>query len=364
MFRLRYASGEEAIFRSVEELALGLRSGIIGTDTVVLDSSAHVWQPLTQHPLYPEATALAATLSSMSDLELEPAPRIVSSGEFRSGTAPPRSVYQMVSISGGELQVRRHQKRLMKAGIVAGAVLVVAASTAVIWNERNRDHVSSQLEVLPPPAAPVTRRTASAPGTANAYWLSPGLLAGRRETQQARIDMALSDSSTRMMLLDLLDLARLNSPEGLREGIDLMRRWRALSRDYQETSFRMLRAYQDTANAQVRADQWSLLDVNDWKSRPAFVEGPLDAVRVDSLTHGLQRLYEILLDLKGNYTVQPGRAEFPTLRARVEYQRVMGLIDRYGPTPANRQERVSLPLSLLRHGLEGPRLPPLPPERP
>jgi hypothetical protein len=364
MFRLRYASGEEAIFRSVEELALGLRSGIIGTDTVVLDNTAHVWQPLAQHPLYPEATALAATLS-YGDLELEPvvgASRAVSSGEFRSPIAPPRSVYQMVSISGGELQARRNQKRLLKGGIVAGAALVVALSAFMIWKERNRTSHTSQLEVLPRPAAPVARRAPAAPNTANAYWLSPGILASRREDSQARIDAVLTDSATRMGLQDLTQISRLNSPDGLREGIDLLRRWRGLSNDYQETSFRMLRAYQDSANAQVRADQWSLLDVNDWRSRPAFVEGPLDMVRHDSLAGGLQRLYEILLDLNGNYSIEPGRAEFSTLRARVEYQRVMGLIERYGPSPANQRERVSLHLSLLRHALEGPRLPPLPPE--
>lgn len=363
MFRLRYSSGEEAIFRSVEELALGLRSGIIGTDTVVLDNAAHVWQPLNQHPQYHEATALAATLNSYGDLELEsmpPTQRRPSSGEFRSPVAPPSAVYQMASISGGELQARRNQKRLLKLGIFAGAALIVATSGYMIWKQSREEH-SSVLEQprVPPPAA---RRPTATPAPGGAYWLSPGLLASRRADAQLRIDRSLTDSAVRMGLENLAVVSRLTSPDSLKAGVDILRRWRSLMESYRTTSFGMLRVYQDTANIQVKLDQWSLLDANDWKSRAAFVEGPTDVLQADSLSTGLQRLYEVLLTQQGNYSFEGGRAQFSALRARVEYQRVLGLIERYGPTPANARERVALPLSLLRHGLEGPKLPPLPPE--
>lgn len=364
MFRLRYASGEEAIFRSVEELALGLRSGIIGTDTYVLDNTAHVWQPLTHHPLYQEATSLAATLNSYSDLDVEPAPAVMmapltASGRQRAVDLTARPVYQMASISGGELAARRQQKLLIKAGIVAGAVLIVATSGFMIWRERNQSAETPESHSqLVPQASPVRQ---AAPATSGAYWLSPGILASRREDAQARIDRSLIDSTTHLWLEDLVALGRLRSPDSLRPGLDRLRRWRKLSTDYRNNSFAMLKLYQDSANMQVRNDQWSLLDVNDWRSRAAFVEGPTDAMKVDSLLGGLEKLYELLLTQNGDYQLHPDRAEFGAHRARVEYQRLTGIIKRFGgATPPG--ERVSLPLSMLRQALDGPPLPPVPPD--
>jgi hypothetical protein len=364
MIRLRYATGEEAIFRSVEELALGLRSGIIGTDTYVLDNSAHVWQPLTHHPLYQQATTLAATLNPYGDLELEPASLASTppngtriSGQQRALLTQPRSVYQMASISGGELQARRHQKTLLKAGIVAGAVLVVATSAFMIWKERGRaaERAFAQAQTLPP--SPAARRTTRPPASGT-YWLSPGILAGRREDAQARIDHALVDSSTHLWWQGLLALERLRSADSIRVELERLKRWRRLSNDHRNASFAMLKAYQDTANIQVRNDQWSLLDVNDWRSRPAFVEGPADALRVDSLLGGLQKLYELLLAQGEDYRLEPGRAEFTNHRARVEYQRLGGILRRHGVS-GGPGERTSLPLSLLREAIEGPPLPPV-----
>jgi hypothetical protein len=365
MIRLRYTSGEEAIFRSVEELALGLRSGIIGIDTYVLDSTAHVWQPLAQHPLYQEACSLAATLSPYGELELEPmrtepAVGTSSSGDLRAAATSARSVYQMASISGDELQARRQQKTLLKAGIVAGAVLVVATSAFMIWKERGRaaERVLAQAQVLP---SSLPARGTTSPPAGGSYWLSPGILAARREGAQARMDHALIDSTTRLWWEDLLALERLRSADSMRVELERLKRWRRLNNDYREASFAMLKAYQDTANAQVRNDQWSLLDVNDWRSRGAFVEGPADALRVDSLLGGLQKLYELLLAQRDDYRLQPGGAEFSNNRARVEYQRLGGILRRHTASGAP-GERISLPLSLLREALEGPPLPPVAPQ--
>jgi hypothetical protein len=361
MFRLRYASGEEAIFRSIDELALGLRSGIIGADTYVLDTTVHVWQPLVHHPLYQEAAALAATLSTYGELDLEPVSHIhqTPSGEQRAATITSRPVYQMASISGGELRARRNQQALMKAGMVLGAVLLVATSGFVIWRERGRQSSGDREQRMAQPVPHQARQaTPTPPGTA--FWLSPGILASRREDAQARLDRALTDSSTRLWWEDLVSLARLRSADSLRIELERLRRWRGVTERYRQHSFDMLRAYQDTANAQVHGDQWSLLDVNDWKSRPAFVEGPSDAMRVDSLLSGLEKLYELLLAQAGRYQLDPVRATFTAYRAEVEYSRLAGILRRHGSSTGNGAERVSLPLALLRQGLDGSPLPPVP----
>lgn len=362
MFRLRHASGEEAIYRSVEELALGLRSGIIGNDTWVLDSAAHVWQPLMQHPLYAQASAIASTLTSYGDLELEAGRDtliMTPSGQQQAIPAVPRPVYQMASISGAELEARRQQKALIKGGIVAAAVLIVATSGFAIWRQRGHPD-SGEMNAGPRQVAPTTQRVSRlAPSTA--YWLSPAILAARRDEAQTRIDRALTDSSTALAWDGVIALGRLLAPDSLRSGLQRLEKWRGLVERYRQASVAMIQAYQDSANAQVRSDQWSLLDANDWKSRPSPAEGSVDAIRMDSLVGGVQKLYELLLSQQGQYQLEPAKAEFTAHRARIEYRRLAGILQRHGPAGGTARG-VSVPLLLLRFGLEGPGLPPVPPE--
>ena len=77
MFRVRLASGEEAVFRSVDELALGIQSGVISPEAMVFHSKVEQWLPITVHPEYAAARERAASLVATVDQEdLAPLPTV------------------------------------------------------------------------------------------------------------------------------------------------------------------------------------------------------------------------------------------------------------------------------------------------
>lgn len=52
MYRIRLTTGEEAVFRTVEELALAVRSGVVSPKAEVFHKSANRWLPVELHPDY------------------------------------------------------------------------------------------------------------------------------------------------------------------------------------------------------------------------------------------------------------------------------------------------------------------------
>ncbi|MEP6571296.1 MAG: hypothetical protein ABJD11_01330 [Gemmatimonadota bacterium] len=55
MYRIRLGSGEQTVFKSVEELALGLQSGTVDPAAQVFDRDSSRWMPIEQHPDYAAA---------------------------------------------------------------------------------------------------------------------------------------------------------------------------------------------------------------------------------------------------------------------------------------------------------------------
>jgi hypothetical protein len=52
MYRIRLTSGEEAVYRSTEELAQAVTSGLVGADSDVFHNAANRWLPIALHPDY------------------------------------------------------------------------------------------------------------------------------------------------------------------------------------------------------------------------------------------------------------------------------------------------------------------------
>lgn len=57
MYRIRLTTGEEAAFRSVEELALAVRSGVVSPKAEVFHKAANRWLPVEVHPDYQAAVS-------------------------------------------------------------------------------------------------------------------------------------------------------------------------------------------------------------------------------------------------------------------------------------------------------------------
>jgi len=50
MYRIRLASGEQAVFRTVEELTLAVQSGVVGPTAEVYLPDANRWMQMESHP--------------------------------------------------------------------------------------------------------------------------------------------------------------------------------------------------------------------------------------------------------------------------------------------------------------------------
>ncbi|HMV32328.1 MAG TPA: hypothetical protein PKA50_09410, partial [Gemmatimonadales bacterium] len=52
MYRIRLTSGEEAVYRTADELALAVRSGVLSPKSEVFHKAAERWLPIEVHPDY------------------------------------------------------------------------------------------------------------------------------------------------------------------------------------------------------------------------------------------------------------------------------------------------------------------------
>ncbi|HXE57962.1 MAG TPA: hypothetical protein VNK43_08170, partial [Gemmatimonadales bacterium] len=61
MYQIRLASGEETVFQSIDELTIGVRSGIVTADALILHKKTGQWLPIARHPHFQIALANART---------------------------------------------------------------------------------------------------------------------------------------------------------------------------------------------------------------------------------------------------------------------------------------------------------------
>jgi hypothetical protein len=72
MYRIELAPGDESIFRTIEELATGIRSGLITDRARIHHKRTGLWVPITSHPHY--KLALEGPVASPAPVAAAPAP--------------------------------------------------------------------------------------------------------------------------------------------------------------------------------------------------------------------------------------------------------------------------------------------------
>jgi hypothetical protein len=60
MYRIEVASGEETVFRTIEELAVGIRNGVVTPRSRIYHNASQKWLPIGLHPHYKKALELPA----------------------------------------------------------------------------------------------------------------------------------------------------------------------------------------------------------------------------------------------------------------------------------------------------------------
>ncbi|HYC32701.1 MAG TPA: hypothetical protein VEB59_10475, partial [Gemmatimonadales bacterium] len=75
MYRIEVATGEETVFRTVEELATGIRNGLITPRSRIFHAASQKWLPIEFHPHYKKALDLVTGGAPMIDTGVTKPPR-------------------------------------------------------------------------------------------------------------------------------------------------------------------------------------------------------------------------------------------------------------------------------------------------
>lgn len=94
MYRIEVAPGEETVFRTIDELAVGIRNGVITPRSRIYHNASQKWLPIGLHPHYKKAMELPAASAAhpSTPTPVPAAPRIKGlsdSGEQRAMPKPP-----------------------------------------------------------------------------------------------------------------------------------------------------------------------------------------------------------------------------------------------------------------------------------
>lgn len=197
MYRIRFPTGEESVYRSSDELAASVASGIVGPRCEVFHNSGARWLPVDAHP---EVKALLLKRSAPRpklDLVPTPPPPPAPPPEVRapqpvltSRTSGPSSLPTAPTLVADPRQIvvgvsRASKLRAMLA--LAGGLALVAALGAAgrfAWYA-GRTALGGQIEGMSPPEA----------WEDTAYFPSPAVVPG--QAQLAGLDSAVSAFTAR-----------------------------------------------------------------------------------------------------------------------------------------------------------------------
>ena len=73
MYRIEVAPGEETVFRTIEELAIGMRNGLVTPRSRIFHNASQKWLPIEFHPHYKKALELPSRELRPSE-DAEPLP--------------------------------------------------------------------------------------------------------------------------------------------------------------------------------------------------------------------------------------------------------------------------------------------------
>ncbi len=354
MFRIRLASGEDTVFRSVEELALGIQSGAISADAQVYDAATQQWAPITTHPQYESARERAATLATLTDPDPPPLPALI---EAAGGPTVP--IYQMISRSAREIAERRRPRWVIPAASTVVGVSLLAVMLLVLLPE-------------PPGADEAVRIASSAPHPNSApSHLAPILseesmlaarnapysLAGRFTRATDSTTQSLADSSRDIGLTLLMSPDRLRSAAGLKAGREALALFDSIVQGYRTRQHRIDSIYRDSAKTLRMHGGWTKADLEEWQLRTPKIESAADAARADSIIHELDRLYALLLEQQDAVTITPVAVRFEDRQAGDTYDELRSALLRQTSLTARDSAQIAEPLTLLLGGMGDPSLP-------
>ena len=355
MYRIRLASGEESAFRSIEELARGIQSGVISAEAEVFHYRTQQWLPITAHPEYEVACGRAIVLAATSDSEPIPLPALL---EAAGGPSVP--IYQMFSRSAKELAERRRPSWVMPAAIgfvgfvlAIGLVLLLVPERVGPEDAGRITNIEQRSTSSPSHLAPISA------DSFRAARVAPANLAGRLARGVDSTRRLFRDASQGAGLTALLNTDRLRTVQGLRSGLTALAAYDSLLRGYRVAQHRLDSIYRDSAVTLAELGIWSRSDLQAWRVRAPRLDASVGGARVDSVVSTIGRVYILLLAQQDSVTITPTAIHFMDRAGGAAYDSLRTALTRltqaHSP-PAG--QNLPEPIAVLLQGLADGSLPP------
>jgi len=372
MYRIRLATGEEAVFRSIEELSVGIASGVIAPDAEIYHKQSRSWLPIRSHPDYqaaleqppvaleePDATPESSTtpLEESSELEL-----VTSSEGSLSGTPEldspseetsleevplelgllPAPVLQMESRSGRELLLKRKNPTPLMIGIggaAAAAIVVVLfvlpRPTPPIPEATKPPNIGAThpdpLPLTPSPAPTTVESLAASPAEsdhrAGPQIPTPEDLAVRRDLARDHQINALDQGIAKLAFTRLFTPSRLATADSVRLTRRAIGPLRTMLTQYRTSVAAIDIVYQDSAERLGASGVWPVGALTSWKAAGPAGEDKEEVAQSDSLLGAIDRLFALLAEEDGKYQSNEESISFSDASAAADYDGIRNLIE-------------------------------------
>jgi len=372
MYRIRLATGEEAVFRSIEELSVGIASGVIAPDAEIYHKQSRSWLPIRSHPDYqaaleqppvaleePDATPESSTtpLEESSELEL-----VTSSEGSLSGTPEldspseetsleevplelgllPAPVLQMESRSGRELLLKRKNPTPLMIGIggaAAAAIVVVLfvlpRPTPPIPEATKPPNIGAThpdpLPLTPSPAPTTVESLAASPAEsdhrAGPQIPTPEDLAVRRDLARDHQINALDQGIAKLAFTRLFTPSRLATADSVRLTRRAIGPLRTMLTQYRTSVAEIDIVYQDSAERLGASGVWPVGALTSWKAAGPAGEDKEEVAQSDSLLGAIDRLFALLAEEDGKYQSNGESISFSDASAAADYDGIRNLIE-------------------------------------
>src|SRR5712691_2272606 len=98
MYRIELSPGEETVFRTIEELATGVRNGVISPRARIYHHASQKWLPIEFHPHYKKAIEILSSKTSPSAMS-QPVPVGAGSAPLPAPILAPRPEPKQARVS-------------------------------------------------------------------------------------------------------------------------------------------------------------------------------------------------------------------------------------------------------------------------
>lgn len=339
MYRIKLTSGEETVYRSIDELSLGIRSGVIGPEALIHHQKSNQWLPIALHPDYKQALSQEPPALTAADAEAQRAAE-AESAVIRSLT----------------------RRRTVPTPVLVGlGVILTTVLAFFLW--RLRGDLFPVASANPPPAisqpvadppAGTGGAPAAAPSPGPAPTLAPsGPVAeppqqappavppatpppapptpeSMAQRYAAAYDAAIAemdDELGRLRLSQLFTVTRLGSGDSVRATSRALAGAMNIVRLYRGQTAKVEQAYQDTVQAQVAGHTWTPEQLAAWKKHGSKQETFEAARLADSLLTAMEGVFALLAAQEGQSEVAAGSLSFNDSASAAKYEELSGWLN-------------------------------------